>query len=127
MQASHPVSHSKYTGSMSVDGYPTGDAFDAPVQRLAYAVYSRPGRTSSQMSTSADYERRIVTEKIVLVPDTSVYSARDKVILSGAGTEEERTFFVSGDVLDYSQGPFGFKPSGDAGAFGEVTIEKVTG
>lgn len=127
LQASIPVTHAAYLGSADDEGYPAGDDFGTPVSRLAYAVYSRSGRTSSEMSTSADFERRIVTAKLMLVPDTTVYSPRDQVVLPGSGSADTRTYFVSGDVLDYSLGPFGFKPSADAGAFGEVSLEKVTG
>lgn len=113
-----PVSHAKYTGSEDAQGYPTADAFDTPVPRLVYAVYPRAGRGTAG---DADHERRVVTSKVLLTPDVSVYSARDKVVLP------DGEYFVSSDVMDYSTGPFDFKPSPDATAFGEVAVEKVTG
>lgn len=125
MQASFTVSHAKYTGSTDSDGYPTGDAYAAPVSRVVFGWYP----LSSQLNPSGDYDRRIVTSKVVMVPDVAPYSPRDKVVLPDAngvlsGTEDEvakRTYWVSQDVRDYTTGPFGYKPGG------EVVLEVVTG
>jgi hypothetical protein len=113
MQASIPVSHAKYTGSSDNQGYPTGDAFDSPVSRMVYGIYP----LSSQLSASGDYDRRVITSKVLLVPDVAPYSPRDKVILPGSTTE----YWVSEDVRDYTTGPFGYKPGG------EVVLEVATG
>jgi hypothetical protein len=113
VQPSFTVSHSAYTGSSDADGYPTGDAYAAPVARLAYAIYP----LASQLNMTGDYDRRVVTSKIVMVPDVSPYSPRDKVVLPGSDTE----YFVSEDVRDYTTGPFGYRPGG------EVILEVVTG
>lgn len=108
--ARYRLTHSKYTGSEDADGYPTGDNFADPVVRSFVKVYP----LSSQLSEAGDYDRRVVTSQVVMVLDTAPYSARDKIILPGAGTEDERTYFVSEDVRDY-------------GIKGEVVIEKVQG
>lgn len=117
MQAQFTVSHSAYTGSTDVDGYPTGDAYAPAVERPAYAIYP----LASQLNMTGDYDRRVVTSKVVMVPDVSPYSPRDKVALDGV------EYFVSEDERDYSTGPFGFKPSPDAEKFGEIVLEVVTG
>lgn len=122
MQAQYPVSHAKYTGSTDADGYPTGDAYATAVDRLAYGVYP----LASQLNMTGDYDRRVVTSKVLMVPDVSLYSARDTVVLPGTGAAATRTYFVSEDVRDYSTGPFGFKPSPDAEKFGEIILEVVS-
>lgn len=119
LQALLVVSHSKYTGSTDADGYPTGDGYAAPVSRTVYAIYP----LSSQLTMTGDYDRRVITSKVVMVPDVSQYSPRDKVVLPGSAAE----YFVSADVRDYSNGPWKFKPSPDAENFGEVIVELVTG
>lgn len=112
MQPQYTVSHSAYTGSTDADGYPTGDAYSAAVDRLAYAIYP----LSSQLNMTGEYDRRVVTSKVVMVPDVSPYSPRDKVILPGSNVE----YFVSEDVRDYNTGPFGYFPGG------EIVLEVVT-
>lgn len=123
MQARIPVSHARYTGSSGNDGYPGGDEHDSPVDRLAYAIYP----LSVQLSGSAEYDRRVLRSKVILVPDISVYSARDNVVIPGSGSDEDRTYFVTQPDGDFSFGPFGFKPGSDATAFGQIVVEKVTG
>lgn len=115
--AKYTVSHSKYTGSSSNGGYPTGDVHADLVVRKAIAIYP----LASQLNMTGDYDRRVITSKVMMVADVSPYSPRDKVVLPGAGTEAERTYFVSEDVRDYTTGPFPYKPGG------EVVLEKVTG
>ena len=123
MEPIHLLLHCPYTGSSDADGYPTGDSYGDPVERHAYAIYP----LSSDLDSAADYDRRVVTSRVVMVPDVSVYSPRDIVRLPGTQPEAERTYFVSEDVRDYSTGPFGFKPSINAEAFGEIVVEKVSG
>ncbi len=105
---------------MDDEGYATGDNFeDPPVDRPAYGWYPGQGAGTSASSASdtggAEFERRLITYRIVQVPDPTVYSLRDKVILDGVD------YFVAGDVMNYNTGPFGFKPGG------EVFVERVTG
>lgn len=113
----YTVAHSKYTGSTDNDGYPTEDTYAAAVNRPAIAIYP----LASQLNMTGDYDRRVITSKVVMVPDVAPYSPRDKVVLPGTDTEDARTYFVSQDVRDYTTGPFGYKPGG------EVILEKVTG
>lgn len=119
MPAQYIIQHAKYLGSMDDEGYATGDEFDPPVDRPAYGWYPGQGAGTSASSASdtggGDYERRLITYRIVQVPDPTVYSLRDKVILDGVD------YFVAGDVMNYNTGPFGFKPGG------EVFVERVTG
>jgi hypothetical protein len=111
MQALYTLAHSAYTGSTDADGYPTGDAYASPVTRQAYGVYP----LSSRLNDAGEYDRRIITSKVVMVPDVSPYSPRDKVVWQG--TE----YFVSEDVRDYTTGPFNYQPGG------EIVLEVVTG
>lgn len=112
MKQVRQIGHAPYQGSTDSDGYPTGDGFGDVVQRDCYGWYP----LSSQLNPTGEYDRRIITSKVVLVPDPSVYSARDKVILP---TNDE--YFVSEDVRDYRTGPYGYNPGG------EIVVEKILG
>lgn len=130
MQAPYTIQHSPYTGSTDNQGYPTDDEFGPTVNRQAYGW--SPGQGNSGSSASAvngggDYDRRVVSYKVLLLPDVAPFHVRDRVVLPGDGDLADRTYFVSADVRDYSTGPFGFKPSPDATAFGEIVLEKITG
>jgi hypothetical protein len=115
------IQHAPYLGGDDdeSEGYPTEDAFGDLVDRPAYGWYPGQGAGTSASSASdtggSEYERRLTTFKIVQVPDPTVYSLRDKVILDGVA------YFVAGDVMDYNTGPFGFRPGG------EVFLERVSG
>lgn len=112
------ILHAKYLGSTDSDGYPTGDGYESsPTERDSYGWYP----LSSQLSQAQEYDRRVTTSKVVLVPDPKVFSARDRVTLPGAEAEADRTYFVSEDIRDYTTGPYGYDPGG------EVVIEKVAG
>lgn len=113
MEALYTIAHAKYTGSTDSDGYPTGDDYGVPVDRQVFGWYP----LSSILNVGADYDRRVITSKVVMVPDVSPYSPRDKVVLPGLSDE----YFVSQDVRDYTTGPFPFKPGG------EIIVEVVTG
>ncbi len=113
----YTVTHAVYTGSTDSEGYPTGDAYGDAVDREVYGWYP----LSSQLNPAMDYDRRVITSKVLQVPDVAPYSVRDKVTLPGSGSVDDRTYFVSEDVRDYNTGPFGFQPGG------EVVLEKVTG
>lgn len=113
MIAKYTVSHAAYTGSIDTDGYPTGDAYAPSVDRPAYAIYP----LASQLNMTGEYDRRVITSKVLMVPDVSPYSPRDKVVLPGSDTE----YWVSEDVRDYNTGPFNYSPGG------EVVLEVVKG
>lgn len=120
LSARFTIQHAKYLGSMDDEGYATGDQFEDPVERAVYGWYPGKGgfRTSAAAASDTgggEYERRLITYKIVQVPDPESYSLRDKVTLGGLD------YFVSGDVMDYTTGPFGFEPGG------EVFVERVAG
>lgn len=117
MNTIYTLSHAAYSGSTDSDGYPTGDAYETAVDRPAFAIYP----LSSQLNMTGDYDRRVITSKVVMVPDVSPYSPRDRVVLPGTDPVEDRTYFVSEDVRDYTTGPFSYRPGG------EVVLEKVEG
>jgi hypothetical protein len=118
MDATYTITHKPYTGSTDSDGYPTGDEYGSPVSRRVFGWYP----LSSQLSPAGEYDRRVITSKVLQVPDVSVYSPRDRVALPGDDVaDDNKAYFVSADVRDYNTGPFGFKPGG------EVILEKVTG
>lgn len=117
MQTLYTVSHQSYGGSTDDEGYPTGDAYSNPVDRPVYGWYP----LASKMDNSGVYDRRVVTSKVLMVPDVSPYRPRDKVVLPGVEPAASRTFYVSEDVRDYNTGPFGYKPGG------EVVLEVVNG
>lgn len=119
LPANYTVQHAKFLGNGDDEGYPTEDQHAAFVDRPAYGWYPGQGAGLSAASASDpggdDYARRLTSYKIVQVPDPSLYSYRDKVKLDGL------EFFVAGDVMDYTTGPFGFKPGG------EIFVQRTTG
>lgn len=118
MNTSFTVTHRKYLGSTDADGYPTGDSYADPVSRPVFGWYP----LSSQLNVTGDYDRRVITSKVLQVPDVAPYSARDRIALPGDDVDDDtKAFFVSEDVRDYNTGPFGFKPGG------EVILERVAG
>lgn len=120
LAAKFTIQHKKYTGSTDVDGYPSQDVHDPAVSRKAYGWYP----LSSVLNMTGDYDRRVITSKVLLVPDVGPYAPRDEIILPQPADhpEAERTYFVSEDVRDYSTGPFVSSTKG-----GEIILEKVTG
>lgn len=114
------VQHAKYLGNTDSDGYPTGDAYEStPTPRDSFGWYP----LSSQLSPAGDYDNRVITSKVLLVPDPAVFAPRDQIVLPtpASQTQDERTYFVSQDVRDYTTGPYGYDPGG------EIVVEKVTG
>jgi hypothetical protein len=116
MEALYTISHSKYLGATSVSGYPATPTFQTAVSRACFGWYP----LSSQMPETAEFTRRVLTSKVVMVPDISIYSPRDKIVFPGGDVDTD-FYFVSEDVRDYTNGPFGFKPGG------EIVVEKVSG
>lgn len=117
MRRVQKILHASYAGSTDADGYPIGDTYSDAVERDTYGWYP----LSSQLSPAGEYDRRVITSKVLLVPDPAVFSPRDQVILPGLNDVEDRTYFVSEDVRDYTTGPYGYDPGG------EIVVGKVTG
>ncbi|OCB15081.1 hypothetical protein [Mycobacterium intracellulare] len=113
------IQHKKYVGSTDAEGYPTGDNYEPTAQlRDTWGWYP----LSSQLSQAQEYDRRVMTSKVLLVPDPAVFSPRDRVALPGDDIDDDAVaFFVSEDNRDYSTGPFSRKQRG------EVVIERVSG
>jgi len=122
----YTIQHAPYIGGDSgavddeTEGYPGADEFGDAVERPVYGWYPGQGSGTSAASASDtggsdDYKRRLISYRIVQVPDASVYALRDKVIMDGV------EFFVTGDVMNYNTGPFGFQPGG------EVFVKRVIG
>lgn len=113
------VQHKKYLGSTDADGYPTGDNYEDTAQlRDTWGSYP----LSSQLSPAGEYDRRVITSKVLLVLDPTVYSPRDRIAFLGDDIDDDtKAYFVSEDNRDYSTGPFSRTPRG------EVVIERVTG
>ena len=116
LSAKYKILHKSYAGSTDSEGYPTGDDHSDPVERKAYGWYP----LSSVLEMTGDYDRRVITSKVLLVPDVAPYAPRDVVILGTDPTGEQ--YFVSEDVRDYSTGPFSTTTKG-----GEIILEKVSG
>ncbi|OCB57641.1 hypothetical protein A5677_16890 [Mycobacterium malmoense] len=107
------IQHAKYQSGGDNDGYPNADSYDPPVSRDTFGWYPQ----SSQMSPSADYNRRVIDHRVILVPDPTVYTVRDQITFPG----DDKPWFVSEDVGDYTNGPFEYRPGG------EIVVEKVSG
>lgn len=118
----YTVSHSPYTGTTVADGTAGPPQYGSAVPRDVYGWYPGIGGGAASAAASSvgggdDYTLRVVTSRVVLVPDASPYSPLDKVVFPG----ETDPFFVSKDVRDYNTGPFGYNPGG------EVVVERVSG
>jgi hypothetical protein len=106
------VGHAKYVGSMSADGYPGSPTFQPTADMPSYGWYPL---ASEVPLGNDDYSQRVITSLVVGVPDVTVYSPGDLVILDG------ENYVVSEDVRDFTTGPFGRGPGG------VVIVEKVSG
>ncbi|WNM74105.1 head-to-tail stopper [Mycobacterium Phage Nergal] len=115
-------------GYVDADGYshPAGHSDPRPTKVYGWQPLA------SDMPMGAELTRRIITSKIVLVPDVSSWQPSDKVWLYGTvdDPDEPTTFepadaadfyLVSEDVRDYNTGPFGYRPGG------AVVIERTQG
>jgi hypothetical protein len=109
------IQHAKYQtgGGDDNEGYPNADSYDAAVSRDVFGWYA----LSSEMSPSADYNRRVIDHRAILVSDTTVYTVRDQIVFPG----DDTPWFVSEDVHDYTTGPFSYRPGG------EIVVEKISG
>jgi hypothetical protein len=105
-----PIRYAPYQGSTDADGYPTADSYGTEIDRDSFGWYP----LSSQLNPTGDYDRRVITSKVVMVTNPKDYKARDKVTLPS-----NDVYFVSEDMRDYTTGPYGYDPGG------EIVIEKV--
>lgn len=120
MKADRTITHTPYTGSTVTDGTSGPPQYGTPVTRNVFGWYPSSGQASTASSNVAagdDYKLRVVTSRVVLVPDASPYSPRDKVVFP----DDTDPFFVSQDVRDWSTGPFSSKQRG------EIVVEKTSG
>lgn len=112
LNADYTISHAPYLGSTVADGTSGPPQYGTPVTRNVFGWYPQ----SSEVPVgNDDVSDRVKTSLIVLVPDSSVYKAGDKV------TIESAVFRVSEDVRDWTKGPFGYQPGG------QIVVEKVSG
>jgi hypothetical protein len=112
------IQHAKFQasggdGPDDNDGYPNGDTYDTPITRDTFGWYP----LSSQVSSDFDFDRRVVDKRVVMVPDATVYTVRDQITFP----TDDKPWFVSEDLRDYTTGPYGYRPGG------EIVAEKVTG
>lgn len=112
MRKKRAIRYAPYAGSTDSEGYPTGDVYGTEVDRDAWGWYP----LSSQLSPAGEYDRRVITSKVMLVENPTDYAPRDKVILP-----TDDVYFVSEDMRDYAKGPYRDFNGG------EIVLEKVTG
>lgn len=112
VKADRTVLHAPYTGSTVTDGTQGPPQYGTPVTRNVFGWYPQ----SSEVPVgNDDVSLRVKTSLIVLVTDTSVFKAGDKVTVDG------QTYLVSEDVRDWSKGPFTSKQRG------QIVVEKTSG
>jgi hypothetical protein len=112
----YTIQHAKYQSGGSGgdnEGYPNADNYDTAVGRDVFGWYPM----TSVMSPDADYNRRVIDQRVVLVPDATVFTVRDQITFPG----DTVPWFVSEDIRDLTTGPFGFRPGG------EIVVEKILG
>jgi hypothetical protein len=125
MRARFTIGRARYVpGGVDADGYSRAAGFADPEPVSVYGWQP----LASDMPVGAELTRRIITSKLVLVPDVSLWQPTDKVWLYGLAIDGEFTpadpkdfYQVSEDVRDFNTGPFGYKPGG------AVVIERTQG
>ena len=120
MEAAYTIQHASYQPpGTDGDGYPIPEGHGDPVDRQVYGWYPQ----SSEATVGNDeLSHRVITNKIVMVPDVSPYKPGDRVAFPGDDiTDDESAYRVSEDVRDFNTGPFGFKPGG------AIVVERVRG
>jgi hypothetical protein len=112
------------TGAKNINGNIKG-THAAAVPRPCQGFY----QSGTQQPISAEYATRQAQEIIVMVPDGSIYSKRDEILIGGAAVDDHtytggRAFFFEGHVEGFLQGsPF---PEIN-GAFGDLLHLKRVG
>lgn len=128
MRARFWVGRASFTpGTVDDDGYSVPAAHGDIEAVKVFGWYP----LASDMPVGAELTRRIVTSKIILVPDVSGWQPSDKVWLIGTVEDEDNPvaepadlddfYLVSEDVRDFNTGPFGYRPGG------AVVIERTQG
>lgn len=120
MQAAYTIQHATYQlGAVDDDGYPVPEGYGAAVDRQVFGWYPQ---TSEIPVGNDELAQRIITNKIVMVPDVAVYHPGDRIAFPGDDiNDDESAYRVSEDVRDFNTGPFGYKPGG------AVVVERVRG
>lgn len=126
MEAQYTIKHASYTApGTDADGYPIPEGHGAAVDRQVFGWYpqsSQAGAGASTVVTGDEYAQRIITNKIVMVPDVTIYTPGDLIAFPGDDiTDDESAYRVSRDVQDFNTGPFGYKPGG------AIVVERVRG
>lgn len=106
------IYHEVYVeGANDLHGNPV-ESWNAPIARQVQSINEFGRRGSSHEIVSPDYLNRVETMLEIGVPDVSVYSPKDLVILGASGVDESGNpiggvaFHVEGDPSDNKQGPF---------------------
>jgi hypothetical protein len=120
VEASYTIIHAVYqSGGTDADGYPIPEGHADPVERLVYGWYPQ---TSEIPVGNDELAQRVITNKIVMVPDVSMYGPGDLIAFPGDDiNDDESAYRVSEDVRDFNTGPFGYKPGG------AIVVERVRG
>lgn len=117
MRTRFTIGRALYTaGGLDEDNYSTAPGWSDTIEPIE--VYGwQP--LASDMPIGSEFTHRVITSKLLLVPDVSPWHPSDKVWLSGTVTagvfipaNPADVFYVSEDVRDFNTGPFGFKPGG---------------
>lgn len=121
MRARFTISRARYVPSHvdPADGYSVPASYEPP--ELLKVFGWQP--LASDMPVGAELTHRIVTSKLVLAPDVSLFQPSDRVWLFDVSDDPSNADFyhVSEDVRDYNTGPFGYRPGG------AVVIERTQG
>lgn len=120
MEARYTIQHAAYQAAgEDGDGYPIPEGHGEPVDRLVYGWYPQ---TSEVPVGNDELTQRVITNKIVMVPDVSPYHPGDLIAFPGDDiTDDESAYRVSEDVRDFNTGPFSYRPGG------AIVVERVRG
>ncbi|BCI54943.1 hypothetical protein NIIDNTM18_42210 [Mycolicibacterium litorale] len=126
MHARWTIQHASYQpAGEDPDGYTVPESFADPVERLVYLI--QPQRSEVPVGND-DLSLRVINSLVIGVPDVTLYKPGDRIALPGGDiNDDESAYRVSEDVQNMSFGPWDFKPSADATAFGAIVVERVSG
>lgn len=115
-------------GENDVHGNPVGSLAD-PVARKVYAISQFGRRGSSHEIVDDDYLARVETVLEMAVPDCTLYSEKDEVIIGASGLDGDgnvvggTAYHVESDPDDNRAGPF---PLFNKLLGGAVRVRRVT-